>query len=167
MAIAQPAELEPMVSDPDDYRPRSRWRLVADPGGPAGAVQDLCLIVEEIAVGDLIPLHRHSTDEMMVILGGRAEVTLAEERLEMGAGGTLFVPKKAVHGLRNVGEGPLTIHAVFPTVMLDFQRLGRNAAPGTESKAPSHTMHDAVTGDVWEVTDEISEPAPGPSPLEG
>jgi quercetin dioxygenase-like cupin family protein len=167
VAIAQQAELEPMISDPDDYRPRSRWRLVADPGGPAGAVQDLCLMVQEVAAGDVIPLHRHSTDEMLIILEGRAEVTLAEERLEMSAGSTLFVPKTAVHGLRNVGDGPLSFHAIFPTVMLDIERLGRNAAPGTESKTPSHTMYDAVTGDFWEVADELSPPPPESSSLSG
>jgi quercetin dioxygenase-like cupin family protein len=164
MAIAGPAELRAMTSDDDDYRPRSSWSLITDPGGPAGAVQDLCLIVEEVAAGDRIPLHRHRTDEMILVLEGRAEVTLAEERLEMNAGMTLFVPKGAIHGLRNIGDAVLRIHEVFPTIMIDVEMLDRNPAPGTEEKDPSHMMYDAVTGDFWAEADEFEPPPPAVAP---
>lgn len=149
MAIAGPAQLEPMIADEDDYRPRSRWSLITDPGGPAGAVQDLCLIVEEVGVGDRIPLHRHRNDEMIMVMDGLAEATLGEERLEMSAGTTLFVPKGAVHGLRNIGDGTLHIHEIFPSIMIDVEMLDRNPAPGTEEREPSHRIYDAVTGDFW------------------
>jgi quercetin dioxygenase-like cupin family protein len=162
MALARPVELEPMISDPDDYRPRSKWRLVTDPGGAAGAVQDLCLVVEEVAVGDRIPLHRHRTDEMIMILEGRAEVTLEEERLELNAGTILFVPKGAIHGLRCAGDTPLRINEVFPTLMIDFEMLDRNPAPGTEARAPSHMIYDAVTGDFWPETDAFEPPPAAP-----
>jgi mannose-6-phosphate isomerase-like protein (cupin superfamily) len=160
MAIAGPGELEPMISDPDDYRPRSKWRLVTDPGGASGAVEDLCMIVEEVGVGDRIPLHRHRTDEMIVVLEGRAEVVLDEERLEVNAGSTLFVPKGAIHELQNVGDVPMKIHEIFPTLMIDMEMLGRNPAPGTEAKAPSHLMYDAVTGDFWPEPDAFDPPTP-------
>ena len=161
MAIAPPAELQPMISDPDDYRPRSRWRLVTDPGGPAGAVTDLCLIEEEVGIGDRVPLHRHRSDEMIFILEGRAEVTLGEERLEINAGTTLFVPKGAIHGLRNAGDIALRIREVYPTIVIDKEMLDRNPAPGTEGNAPSHMMYDAVTGDSWVEPDEFDPPPPG------
>jgi quercetin dioxygenase-like cupin family protein len=160
MAIAPPAELQPMISDPDDYRPRSKWRLVTDPGGPAGAVTDLCLIEEEVGLGDRIPLHRHRCDEMIFILDGQAEVTLGEERLEITSGLTLFVPKGAIHGLRNAGDTPLRIREVFPTILIDIEMLDRNPAPGTEANPPSHMMYDAVTGDFWAEADEFAPPPP-------
>ena len=40
-------------SDPDDWRPASRLALVSDPDA------DLAVIVEEIGVGDAIPLHEY------------------------------------------------------------------------------------------------------------
>ena len=159
MGLAPPGELEPMIADPDDYRPRSRWRVVTDPGGPAGAVQDLCLIVQEVAVGDRIPLHRHRTDGVIMILEGRAEVTLEEERLEMHPGSILFVPKGAIHALACAGETAVRFNEVFPTLVIDFERLGRNPAPGTEANAPSHTIFDAVTGDFWPEADAFDPPA--------
>ena len=159
MAIAGPPDLQPMTVDEDDYRPRSRWSLVTDPGGPAGAVQDLCLVVEEVGVGDRIPLHRHRTDEMIVVLEGRAEVTLEEERLEMSEGMTLFVPKGAIHGLHNVGDVDLRLRKVFPTIMIDVEMLDRNPAPGTEEQAPAHRTYDAVTGDSWTEPDPFEPPS--------
>ncbi|HEX3327402.1 MAG TPA: cupin domain-containing protein [Actinomycetota bacterium] len=161
MAIVGPAELRPMIEDEDDYRPRSRWSLVTDPGGPAGAVQDLCLLVQEVGVGDRIPLHRHRTDEIILVLEGRAEVTLGEERLEMTDGMTLFVPKGAIHGIRNMGDIDLRIREVFPSIVIDIEMLDRNPAPGTEEKAPAHMIYDAVTGESWAEPDEF-EPPPAP-----
>jgi glyoxylate utilization-related uncharacterized protein len=163
MALTGPPELEPMISNEDDYRPRSRRGLITDPGGPAGAVQDLCLVVEELGMGDRIPLHRHRTDEMILVVEGRAEVTLGEERMEMSTGMTLFVPKGAIHGLRNAGEGVLRIREVFPSIMIDVEMLDRNPAPGTEGKEPSHLMYDAVTGDSWAEPDAF-EPPPTETP---
>ena len=126
-------------------------------------MQDLCLIIEEVAAGDRIPLHRHRTDEMIVVVEGRAEVSLGEERLEVMAGNTLFVPKGAIHEIHNVGDAPLVLHQVFPTLMIDIEMLGRNPAPGTEAKPPSHMIYDAVTGDFWPEAD-VFEPPHTPLP---
>ncbi len=55
-------------SDPDDFRPNSRWAMLVDPGGDSGAqVNDITLIIEEIAPGDRIPLHTHPINEVVVI----------------------------------------------------------------------------------------------------
>jgi glyoxylate utilization-related uncharacterized protein len=99
---------------------------------------------------------------MIFILEGQAEVTLGEERIEMKSGATLFVPRGAIHGLRNGGDSALRIREVFPTIMIDVEMLDRNPAPGTEGDPPSHMMYDAVTGDSWAEADEF-EPPPPPS----
>ncbi|MDQ3646627.1 MAG: cupin domain-containing protein [Actinomycetota bacterium] len=149
MALVRAPKLEPMVDDPDDYRPASRWALLTDPGDVAGRVENLCMIVEEVGIGDRIPLHRHAVDEVVVILDGEAEVTLGDQKVFPAPGDVVFIPAGAVHGHRNVGEGPLEIHATFPSTLIDIEMLERNPGPGTEGDAPSHTVYDARTGEFW------------------
>jgi hypothetical protein len=65
VGFAPPPVLEPLVDDPDDYRPNSKLALLVDPGGPEGRVDSFCLICEDVAAGDWIPLHRHPVDESL------------------------------------------------------------------------------------------------------
>ena len=150
MGIARRAALEPIVDDPDDYRPNSKWALVTDPGGSGGEVDDLALIVEEIAPGDSVPLHiHHDVSECVVVLRGRNEVRIGEQISVLEAGDTIFIPKGTPHSQRNVGTEPLTVHAIFPSTVVDMHLLERNAAPGTEGDAPRHTVYNMRTGDFW------------------
>jgi len=138
-------ELEPIVdpNDPDDWRPRSRWALAADPD------VGLTVILEEIAPGDRIPLHRHRIDEVLVYDGGRGEVVLGETHHEVGAGSVAFVAAGTPHGTINTGSESLRVRAFFATCLIDIEYLERNAAPGTEGDAPQPpVVYDARTGEV-------------------
>ena len=138
MGVVPNGPLVPLVEDPDDYRPESRWRLITDPTEGAGEVTDIALIIEEVAPGDSIPLHRHhDVNECVMVLKGRNEFRLGAETFLLGPGDTCFVPKGVKHGQRNMGEEPLLIHALFPATVVDMELLERNAAPGTEGDAPS------------------------------
>ena len=154
MGIAPAPVLEPLVDDPDDYRPESKLAFVVDPGGPEGTVDSFCLIFEEVAAGDCIPLHRHPVDEAVVVLEGSAEVTLAERKHAAGAGATVFIPAGVPHAHRNVGEGILRIHAVFPGTAIEIEMLARNPAPDTEERPPAHVVYDARTGHFRAVGDD-------------
>ncbi len=72
--------MEPMVGDPDDHRPDTRWGLLVDPGDTNGRVDSLAIIREVIAVGDRIPLHTHDVDEVTTILDGVADARLYDLR---------------------------------------------------------------------------------------
>lgn len=146
MGIAQPPALEPLVDDPDDYRPESALALVVDPGGPEGRVDSFCVIFEDVAPGDRIPLHRHPVDELVLVLEGAAEVTLGGETHRAGAGATVFIPAGVPHGHRNAGNETLRIRAVFPGTEIEIDMLERNAAPGTEERPPARTVYDARAG---------------------
>jgi len=141
------APLEPLLDDPDDYRPESRLRFAADPGDDCGRVDDLTVIIEDIAPGDRIPLHRHRIHELVVIVSGQGEVRFGEATFPVGPDSVIFIPAGTVHGTRNTGEGPLRLHAVFPSSLIDMAMLERNPAPGTETDAPSHTVYDVRTGE--------------------
>lgn len=147
MAVVPPQPLVPIVDDPDDYRPESRWRLVTDPGDASGRVGTLTLIEEEIAPGDRIPLHRHQIDELIVVVSGAGEARLGETRVPIEEGSTVFVPAGAAHGTANPSPAPLRIHAIFPSPLIEMEMLERNPAPGSEGRAPAHTEYDARTGE--------------------
>ena len=138
MAIVSSFDYAPFdESDPDDFRPNSRWAVLVDPGGDLAArVDDITLIVEEIAPGDRIPLHTHPINEVIVILEGSAEVTLGDEAQRVGPDSVVFIPAGTPHGTRNTGTTPIRLHAMFPSEQIGIQYLERNPAPGTEADAP-------------------------------
>jgi quercetin dioxygenase-like cupin family protein len=74
-------DLQPLrhPADPDDWRPNSIWTLVTEE--PA----NVAVIIEEIGVGDEIPLHRHQIDdEALLYEAGAAEVRVDEETYRAG-----------------------------------------------------------------------------------
>ena len=138
MAIVSSFDYAPFdESDPDDFRPNSHWALLVDPSGSSEVhVDDITLIIEEIAPGDRIPLHTHPINEVIVIQEGSPEVTLGDDTQQVGAGTVVFIPAGTPHGTRNAGTSTIRIHAMFPSERIGIQYLERNPAPGTESDAP-------------------------------
>lgn len=147
MALVPKPTLAPITDDPDDWRPDSRWALVADPGDESGRVDTFTFLVEEIAPGDRIPLHRHKIDELLVYLEGRGEVRLGERRYAVTAGSSVFVPAGAAHATENVGDTTLHVHAIFASHVIDIEMLERNPRPGTEGDAPKTWEYDSRTGE--------------------
>jgi len=144
MSFLVPEPLQPLTDDPDDYRPNSRVGLLADPAGQV----DMTLLVEECAVGDAVPVHRHETDEVIYVIEGADEVRIGNDVRTLGPGAVAFIPAGVAHSQRNAGEIVLKIAAVFPSPVLDVEMLGRNPAPGTESDLPLHSRLDTRRGEV-------------------
>lgn len=151
MAIITNVDYAPFdVSDPDDFRPDSKWALLVDPVVDAGThVDNITLIFEEIAPGDRIPLHTHPIHEVLVFDEGTAEVTLGNETRELGPGAVVFVPAGTAHGTENASPDPVRIHAMFPSERIGIRYLERNPVPGTESDPP----HPPFTIDVRALTE--------------
>ena len=137
MAIVEHPKYEPLLEDPDDYRPRSRVAVLTDPGGSEGtSVRSLSVLFERCAPGDRIPLHTHPTDEVVVIDDGRAEYVLGGETSKLGKGAVVFIPAGTPHGLRNPGPRTLRLHGILPSTVLGIRYLERNPRPGTEGRPP-------------------------------
>jgi quercetin dioxygenase-like cupin family protein len=136
MAIVDRYTMDPMVGDPDDHRPDSRWAIVVDPGSEAGRVDSLGGLMEAIAPGDRIPLHTHSIDEVVCYRSGRALVTLGDTEQEVGEGAVVLIPAGTSHGTWNAGTGVVELFAVYPGTRVDISYLDRNPAPGTEGVMP-------------------------------
>ena len=59
-------------------------------------------------------LHIHpESDEILYVVGGRGEQTVAGETREISAGEMVFVPEGVEHGTRNTGWETLTLLAVY------------------------------------------------------
>lgn len=131
------------ASDPDDWRPGSRLAFVSDPDA------DMVVIAEQMGVGDMVPLHRHRIDEVVIYLSGDVEVRLGDETYAVGSGDVVVIPAGVAHSQRNVGTTPAEFRAVFPSAVLDIEYLERNPAPGTEGDAPQPPFAlDTHTGEI-------------------
>jgi len=132
MAVVGELTLRATVNEanPDDWRPNSRAALVSDP------VASMAVAVQEVAVGDGIPLHVHRIDEVFFFDAGMAEFRLGEETHRIVAGTIVFAPAGVPHATRNIGEEIVRFRAVFPSHVVDLQYLERNPAPGTEGNPP-------------------------------
>lgn len=135
MGIIKQLHLRPCVDpeDPDDYRPSSSWGAAVDPA-PDG-VSGLCALVDVVAPGDRVPLHKHPVDELIVLQAGSAEVVVGEEVETLDAGAFIFAPANTPHGARTVGREAARFLGVFDTEQVAVQYLERNPAPGTEGDA--------------------------------
>lgn len=79
-----------------------------------GGSQDLVMGYEEIAPGDAIRPHRHLVaDEIIIVHSGNGRVSLGDREAEIGAGGTVYIPRNTRIGLHNTGSAPLAIYFIF------------------------------------------------------
>lgn len=145
MGLQRELDFQPLTDpdDPDDWRPDSRFALVADPDA------DVAVIAEKIAPGDAIPLHVHRIDEVIMYLSGEANVKVGDDSYDVAGGDLVFIPAGQVHGTRNTGTGVVEIRAFFPSAKLDITYVERNPAPGTEDDSPQPGLvYDLRTGAV-------------------
>lgn len=77
---------------------------------------------QTLAAGAVTPWHRHSCEEVIVILSGRGECRTSGHTETFGPNATLIVESDAVHQLVNTGDEPLELIAVLgmtPVTVLD------------------------------------------------
>ena len=140
MSLHRDPDLRPIADpdDPDDWRPESRWALLQDPAA------DVAVVVEELAPGDAIPLHRHRVDEVIVVESGEVELRVGRDVRTVHGRSVAFVPAGVEHAARNVGEADAAYTAFFPTTQLDIEYLERNPVPGSEGDPPQpRVVYDA------------------------
>jgi mannose-6-phosphate isomerase-like protein (cupin superfamily) len=54
------------------------------------------------------------SEELLVVLKGRAVVVLGKTRKEISGGGHLIIPKSTVHSVENSGKGKLEYYYILP-----------------------------------------------------
>jgi mannose-6-phosphate isomerase-like protein (cupin superfamily) len=83
--------------------------------GPAQGLKTLEVWLETIAPGAGTPVHRHACEEVLVILTGSGQATLAGQVQDFGPNHTLIVPPGVVHQVVNTGEKDMHLVAVLGT----------------------------------------------------
>ena len=98
---------------PLEVLPRGRRRILASPDLGAAAT---CVFEQWLPAEGYIPLHYHDVEEVVVIMRGELEVTLAGQQQLAAVATTLIIPAGAVHGMRpSPDSGEVYLLAIFPS----------------------------------------------------
>jgi mannose-6-phosphate isomerase-like protein (cupin superfamily) len=88
--------------------------------------------------GSQQPLHRHAdAEQVYVIVRGRGEMIVGDERKEVGARSMIFTPPGTDHAIRNIGTERM-VYVSATSAPFDAARSGRwRGGLGTEPSARS------------------------------
>ncbi len=82
---------------------------------PASGSQHLVVVAGEgMRPGDAIPTHKHlEQDEIVLIEKGTIHAHVGDQQRDLHAGGMVFIPQRTWVSLRNTGNEPASIVAIF------------------------------------------------------
>ena len=81
--------------------------------------QGLTLGVASLPPGGTLREHRHTQEEVYLVLDGSGLVRVGAEELAVEAGSAVFVPGDALHSCENTGTSDLRVAYVFPADSFD------------------------------------------------
>ena len=102
-------ELMDISSETDETR---RMRVDFPISGVDGAAST-SVVYFELEPGEHTGMHTDSAEEIVLILSGRAEAIVGEERGELTAGGLGLVPALVPHDVRNIGDETVRVAGFF------------------------------------------------------
>ena len=102
-------DLVDISSETDETR---RIRVDFPISSVAGA-SSTAAVYFELEPGEHTGMHTDSAEEIVLILSGRAEAIVGDERGELSAGGLGLVPALVPHDVRNVGEETVRVVGFF------------------------------------------------------
>lgn len=111
MVAVQLAErdlLEVTSATDDTRRIRFDFAISSLAGAASSAV-----VYFELEPGEHTGMHTDSAEEIVLVLSGRAEAIVGDERGELNEGGLGLVPALVPHDVRNVGEETLRVVGFF------------------------------------------------------
>jgi quercetin dioxygenase-like cupin family protein len=102
-------DLADIWSETDETR---RMRVDFPISSVAGAAST-AVVYFELEPGEHTGMHTDSAEERVLILSGRAEAIVGDERGELSAGGIGLVPALVPHDVRNIGEETVRVVGFF------------------------------------------------------
>jgi quercetin dioxygenase-like cupin family protein len=102
-------DLVDVSSETDETR---RIRVDFPISSGAGAAST-AVVYFELEPGEHTGMHTDSAEEIVLVLSGRAEAIVGDERGELSAGGLGLVPALVPHDVRNVGEETVRVVGFF------------------------------------------------------
>ena len=98
---------------PLEVLPRGRRRILASRDLGAATT---CVFEQWLPPEGYIPLHYHDVEEVVVIMRGELDVTLADKQQRVAAATTLVIPAGAMHAMRPAPDsGEAWLLAIFPS----------------------------------------------------
>ena len=77
--------------------------------------ENLTLGIASLPPGGALHEHRHTQDEVYLVLEGSGLVRVGGEEATVEAGSAVFIPGDALHSCENTGASDLRVAYVFPT----------------------------------------------------
>ena len=102
-------DLVEVWSETDETR---RLRFDFPISSVAGAAST-AVVYFELEPGEHTGMHTDSAEEIVLVLSGRAEAIVGDERGELSAGGLGVVPALVPHDVRNIGEETVRVVGFF------------------------------------------------------
>ncbi|HER00197.1 MAG TPA: cupin domain-containing protein [candidate division Zixibacteria bacterium] len=75
--------------------------------------EDTAMVYFELDEGKNLGQHTDSAEEILLILEGKVEVKIGDERRIVNAGSIALVPTMVPHDLKNVGQGKVRVAGIF------------------------------------------------------
>ncbi len=91
--------------------PRIKTRVLVD----GSRSESLTTWEQWIGPGGHIPVHYHEMEEVLMLLAGQIELTVADETRVVTAPANILVPAGVVHGLKPTGDVEVHLLAMFPS----------------------------------------------------
>jgi quercetin dioxygenase-like cupin family protein len=111
------------------------------------------LTVLEMAPGLEVPLHRHTSVEVIYILSGKGMMTdLGGKPRPVGPGDAVFIPRGVGHGLKNTGSQPVVAVQLYAPGGPEQRFLGKPpvgtepVAAGEKKKGPRPVIRSTRSG---------------------
>jgi mannose-6-phosphate isomerase-like protein (cupin superfamily) len=111
----------PKVGYEDDHKAQVNGTF---PFSVATGNQSTAAVYFEVEPGNMLPTHTDSSEELLMILEGEAEITVGDEQAWVSDGDVALVPSMVPHSLRNVGEKMARVIGFFGgnTTMATFEK---------------------------------------------
>jgi mannose-6-phosphate isomerase-like protein (cupin superfamily) len=100
----------PKVGYEDDHKAQVNGTF---PFSVATGNQSTAAVYFEVEPGNMLPTHTDSSEELLMILEGEAEITVGDEQAWVSDGDVALVPSMVPHSLRNVGETKARVIGFF------------------------------------------------------
>ena len=102
-------DLAEITSETDETR---QMRVDFPISSIAGA-GSTAVVYFELEPGEHTGMHTDSAEEIVLVLSGRAEAIVGDERGELSAGGLGLVPALVPHDVRNIGDETVRVVGFF------------------------------------------------------
>ena len=96
------------------WTPHTRFEGVLMKQLVTGAVNPaLSIILAQVAPGKALPPHTHQSVETFYLLRGTGICTMGDKEVSFGPGSCFIAPVGFTHHLRNTGDEPVELMAIF------------------------------------------------------